>query len=439
MGKLLTFLFLIIILVSSSIGQTVSAIVYDKQFYESNNIIFFNPNDGDCTPVNGLINAKNVDYAGNQVLNSTQLGAIEQNKKFYESAANTTGVPWQLIATIHYRETGLKRYGPANGDGPYQIVGGEYRITSGSELYTDEEFQSATNDAAEFIKNKASGLILSDINNIKRTLFTYNGVASVYKEQAKSLGFSDTEANNGEGSPYVMNRADVQRDPTVEPTKSNSTWGQIKVDHGSIQYPANSDYGSFVIYSVIANVNPGGGCGGGQLSEGGMTLDEAKAFMDVYTNSSDSINYIGSADTGCSGGALSNCTSFSAYFVNKYTSLTVLQLPNRTGNGRQVVTNMISRNSDIELGSVPKPYAVFSTGDGQTYCDKEKRVLCGHTGIILGVDIENEKVIVGEASCSSKRKGGVAAEYSLSKFSDGSYRYAYIESFLKSPLTGGGE
>ena len=47
-----------------------------------------------------------------------------------------------------------------------------------------------------------------------------------------------------------MNRADCWRDPTVEPTKSNRTWGQIKND-GPIIYPANNDYGALVVYCAI--------------------------------------------------------------------------------------------------------------------------------------------------------------------------------------------
>lgn len=48
-----------------------------------------------------------------------------------------------------------------------------------------------------------------------------------------------------------MNRADWLRDPTLEPTKSNRTWGQIKNDGGSVSYPANNDYGAFVVYCAI--------------------------------------------------------------------------------------------------------------------------------------------------------------------------------------------
>jgi hypothetical protein len=98
---------------------------------------------------------------------------------------------------------------------------------------------------------KAGSRDLSNSDNVKYTLFAYNGIAEAYKTQAKNLGFTDTQANNGEGSPYVMNRFDAKRDPTVAPTKTNNTWGQIKVDKGPIEYPANSDYGAFIIYKSI--------------------------------------------------------------------------------------------------------------------------------------------------------------------------------------------
>ena len=63
------------------------------------------------------------------------------------------------------------------------------------------------------------------------------------------MGF-DRDTQGYEGSPYVMNMADARRDPTVSPT----TWGQIKHDNGSIEYPANRGYGAFIIYSALAGL-----------------------------------------------------------------------------------------------------------------------------------------------------------------------------------------
>lgn len=187
------------------------------------------------------------DYRGQDLLTSAQKTLLSENKPFYQAAASTYGIPWQMLAAIHYRETKLSRSGPSNKNGPYQIVGKIYPTGS----YTDEQFQAATNDAAQFIVGKAGGRDLSIPDNVKRTFFNYNGTASVYITQAQNLGFSYADACNGEGSPYVMNRADAKRDPTVEPTKSNNTWGQIKSDYGKIEYNANLDYGAYVLYAEL--------------------------------------------------------------------------------------------------------------------------------------------------------------------------------------------
>lgn len=187
------------------------------------------------------------DYLGQDVLTTTEVTLLNSNKPFYQAAAQTYGIPWQMLAAIHYREWRLRKSGPSNKNGPYQIWGSTYKVGD----YTDAEFQAATNDAAQFIKGKAGSRDLSIADNVKYTFFAYNGAATVYKTQAINLGFSQTQANIGEGSPYVMNRFDARRDPTVEPTKSNNTWGQIKTDGGAIVYPANADYGAFVVYNVL--------------------------------------------------------------------------------------------------------------------------------------------------------------------------------------------
>ena len=189
----------------------------------------------------------NKDYKGDKILTENQLALLKSNKVFYQNAEEIYGVPWKIIAAIHYREYGLRKEGPKNGNGPYQIWGSSYPVGT----LTDAQFQQATNDAARFIKEKVGNRDLTLHDNVKYAFFAYNGTASAYKTQALNLGFTQAEANIGEGSPYVMNRAELKRDPTVEPTKSNRTWGQIKSDGGSIVYPANSDYGAYIVYRVL--------------------------------------------------------------------------------------------------------------------------------------------------------------------------------------------
>lgn len=187
------------------------------------------------------------DYRGQDILTATQLQLLNENKRFYQKAEQEVGIPWQVLAAIHFRENGLKRTGPSNGDGPYQIWNSSYPVGP----LTDQQFQTATNDAARFVKSKAGSVDVNDDNEVKYAFFAYNGVAGVYKTQALNLGFTSAQANVGEGSPYVMNRADARRDPTVEPTKSNRTWGQIKTDGGSLSYPANSDHGAFLVFAAL--------------------------------------------------------------------------------------------------------------------------------------------------------------------------------------------
>lgn len=189
----------------------------------------------------------NLDYSGKEIFNAAQLAKIEENRSAYEAAASEAGIPWPMIAVIHYRETRLGRSNPGNGQGIYQFLnknGGPYPTGEVS----DAEFLRQTKLAANFIKTKTGAGDLSSgaAEAVKDAFFGYNGRAGVYKQQAVRLGF--TEAQGYEGSPYVMNRADAQRDPGVNKT----TWGQIKTDGGGISYPANGDYGSYVMYASLA-------------------------------------------------------------------------------------------------------------------------------------------------------------------------------------------
>jgi hypothetical protein len=161
-----------------------------------------------------------------------------------------------------------------------------------------------------------------------------------------------------------------------------------------------------------------------------MTLDKAEQFMNIYKTDPSSEQYLGGAGRGCPGGALANCVSFSAYFINKYTTLEGF-MNGPTGNGSEVVGNIIARNPSVQHGTSPRPYAVFSVASGSTMCGN---VLCGHTGVILGVDTARGKVLVGEASCGDSLSWAGAHEYELSKFDDGSYNYAYLDSLLKGDI-----
>lgn len=214
----------------------------------------------------------NLDYAGKEILTKGQLDQIAKNQPTYQKSASAVDIPWQMIAVIHLRESGLGRANPGNGQGIYQFVdrrGGPY---PGGPV-SDAEFQRQTDLVATFIKGKAGANYSANqtmsssasIDAIKDTFFSYNGRAKVYEQQAARLGYS-ANTQGYEGSPYVMNKADAKRDPAVNKT----TWGQVKRDFGPIEYPANGDYGAFVMYAALAGA-PIGGCsasaGGGSLAK----------------------------------------------------------------------------------------------------------------------------------------------------------------------------
>ncbi len=247
--------------------------------FAQNNILFYDPSGSNCGSGAGMVSGSNQNYAGAVVFSEENLRAIEANRPFYEKSASKYGFPWQILAVIHMREHRLLRDNPANGEGAYQL----HSYTDGGKnanaflpagAISDEEFQRQTDIAASVISSKAGGLNLNTDSGVKRLFFNYNSASKVYVDQAIALGFSEEDARNGEGSPYVMNRFDLRRDPTAEPTRSNNTWGQIKQDYGKVEYPANSDFGAYVQYVALGGTISSSGAVCTSFSGGTMNLNE---------------------------------------------------------------------------------------------------------------------------------------------------------------------
>lgn len=203
---------------------------------------------------NGVSTGNNRNYAGAQVWSDAEMQAIEANQAIYKEAADKYNFPWQVMAVLHSHETSLRRYNPGNGQGVYQL----YSYTNGgtnenrfepADSISEEEFRRQTLIAAEIV----SGMVgdLNNPDNVKRLFFRYNGTAQVYIDKAIAMGFSEEQAKNGEGSAYVMNRYDEQRDPTS--TNMSSLWPGRFVADGV--YDANSisqGFGAFVQYEALA-------------------------------------------------------------------------------------------------------------------------------------------------------------------------------------------
>lgn len=184
---------------------------------------------------------------------------VNQNRSTYEQVQKETGVPWEVMASIHYREFNLRRdINPANGQGIYQMYSiyqtdAAYRALAVTSSVTNANFLEQTRYAARFVQDKARNTtrtpIVSprnmvanetDLNLIKSTLFSYNGRAAVYANQAEKYGF-DKVNQPFEGSPYVMNQFDCKR----------TGMGLITYDGGSSLNGTDTRLGAFTLYARL--------------------------------------------------------------------------------------------------------------------------------------------------------------------------------------------
>lgn len=419
-----------IIMSSLLIGSSTFALSQaNLEFFARNGIYYYDPSGSNvnCT-VGSMMN-----YAGAQILSSAQQEALQANQPFYEAASAKVlaehgyNLPWQVIATLHYKEHGLQRDNPANGQGAYQL----YSYTGGGNNanaflpagpISDEEFQRQTDLVAELVATSyGSGLDLTNSDDVKRMFFKYNGAAQQYYDRAIAMGFSDEEARNGEGSTYVMNRYDARRDP-ASPEMSPLWEGRFTHD-GQWDSSSTSDktFGAFVVYEALG----GSGFCSGELVSGGMTYEQAYEFIENYVNNpNECYEYSNMCDIYDvePGG---NCSTFSSYFLGKYTTLGKVGLP----NGRNVVSSL-ANNYGLPTGNEPQPYAIFSTDSGSTICSDGRK--CGHTGVVLGIDEANNEIYIGQMGYGSPRSWGLTViRNSLDKYRNGSYTYAYTDSVLK--------
>lgn len=421
-----------------------TAALTDQQWlmFNKNQINYWNPQGY----ANGCVSGTNATYSGAQVFSNAEINAITANQPIYEAAANKYGFEWQILAAIHSAEWHNQRSNPNNGQGAYQL----YSYTNGGTnsnaflpagAISEEEFIRQTDIAASVVRGKIDDnhLDLSKGDHIKRLFYVYNGVSSEYYQKAISMGFSPEQANNGEGSPYVMNRYDTQRDPT-NPEVSPYWVGRYTSDGHYDSTSVSNRFGTYVKYLVLGGdgTSSNGYCvGSSNLIPGGMNLEQAKAFMAEYRNVDPSEWGSGGAvgpyninATSCSGGDLANCVAFTQYFINRYTTYSSKAGGiGGIGNGGAVVSNLLARtDGGFTNGSTtPRAYAVFSISSGTMLCGGTP---CGHTGIVLGIDTDNNQIIIGEAGCGQPLSWADAHVYKLNDWTNNRHTYAYTDGIL---------
>lgn len=170
--------------------------------------------------------------------------------------------------------------------------------------------------------------------------------------------------------------------PTDDHTDPGNIWSFI--EEAIQRNPSASKFGNTSFNGCENQTNS-------NVSKTGLTYEQAKQFAINYgTNKNNSTaNAIGGLWSFCGVGGGSNCVSFSAFFLNKFTKSNVGSTP---GNGWEVVDNL-KASKGVMVGSEPKVWSVFSWSNGSL----------GHTGVVLGY--ENGEWIVGHASCTRGKKG----------------------------------
>ena len=231
-------------------------------FYDANGIFYYDGSKtSNCVSSTPLDLSGNKLYNGDPVLSEGQLALIEKNKPVYEQSAAKYHIPWQVFAVIHNMETGLNgTRNPNNHQGIYQFYDARNTNRYPPGPITLEEFQKQTDELGQrIVSNYGRNLNLATDDGVKAMWFRYNGRAKLYVDQGRDLGFNNAQANQlGEGSPYVMNLADANRD-----SRHNKNWVECKKDGCKVYSPASTRAGTFVQYKALG--------GGGSFTSSGIS------------------------------------------------------------------------------------------------------------------------------------------------------------------------
>ena len=242
-----------------------------------------------------------------------------------------------------------------------------------------------------------------------------------YKHGASEPSHTAIFAKDSSGKGHVVQASYCEYFGVVKGTNSitGSYWGSIRV----FRNKNNSTNSASTNCDLCEGQTDSDSTGSGTLQDGGFTsVEEAeKAVMEEYrsmwNNNAKARKY--GINVGCNGILINNCPSFVRYFVNKYAQKRWTE--GATGHGKDVAGN-IAKFYKLKTDKTPSAYSVFS-GPGTGWE--------GHTGIVLGVNTESNKIIIGEAGCGSGLDFIHAKEKDLSSYNNGAYTFTNLNSVLK--------
>lgn len=248
-----------------------------------------------------------------------------------------------------------------------------------------------------------------------------------YKSGASSPSHTAIYAEDSNGQGHVVQASYCEYFGVVKDTSSitGSYWGSIRV----FRNKNNHGGGANTNCSLCDNGSEEGADGEGDigpLQDGGVTsLEEGKKIINEYKklwNDNETARKVYHLD-GCyacedNGVQIDNCPALSRWFVNRFT--TGKKWIGQTGYGKDVANN-IANFYGLSTSHTPSAYSIFS-GPGSGWA--------GHTGVVLGIDTNRKKAIIGEAGYCSGYDFIDAKEWDLSKLTSGAYTFTNVNSII---------
>ena len=403
------------------VNSTFAALTESQlNFYAQNNILFYDP--GGCIVSSASSVPSNPEEAatsGFGGLSGTQVAFVERFHDIAVKLSVNYGIPWEAVMAQGILES-------AAGTSYFATDRNNYFGINAVDSNPNLAYGYATPEEGwkgyyEFIKNNS--------NYRQHGAFSGDAVTDPYEyiKAIKAAGYATAENYVSAVGAVIDNVNKLASDrnwaSSAQLAKQYPEWEENaeKNSRGVSPVPNTGDDGISALSTMVEFCL---GSGSGELISGGMTLEEAKAFMEYYIQKArdaegvtslvlDGVDFSASVafcTYNGTGNLLANCSAFSRWFVGRYTT----KGNTSQKDGGEYASYLIS-SEGFESGSVPRPYAIFSK--------------TGHTGVVLGVDTERGMVVIGEASCGRGVPGIVAREVSISSMTG--YTFAYTDGLLK--------
>ncbi len=399
--------------------------------FSQNNILFYDPDDNCAESYQSTYVEEASSYGA---LSSLQVRFVETYHDIAIVHSINYGIPWETVIAQGILESTSGTSEFATQRNNFFGIGAFDSNPNGAYTYSTpaEGWEGYYKNIQETETYRAHGVFAGDAVTDPYA----------YLKAIKSAGYAsdpDYVANVGAVIDAVKEYANSKGWPSSEElAKEHPEWYENAEKN---RQGAEASESNTSVTAVTVCATGGGVAGSGELISGGMTLEQAQAFMVAYAERAktradwgdvyfqDALISVPS-DGACVNGTMNNCSAFTQWFLNKYTTLG----PNGAGlkQGSQAVSSYLSEHSGlIDGGKVPRVYAVMSEGP---FSGTSGDGWYNHTAIVLGIDAENDQIIFGEASC-----GGYyypqAKAYSLSEYTNSSSpygpTYAYTDNVLK--------